>query len=61
MPNRIAAGKTPLSRAADYDRRNLESANLILADVERYGGETAGLVIWARMAKQRIEEERRPM
>lgn len=54
------AGKTTLAKAAEFDRRNLESAKLILADVERYGGETAGLVIWARMAVQRIEGERMP-
>ena len=45
-------------KTRDYDQRNLESAKLILSDVERYGGEAAGVVIWARMATKRIETER---
>jgi hypothetical protein len=59
MANRASAGKSPLSRSANYDQRNLESAKIILSDVAKYGGETAGLVIWARMAIKRIEQERR--
>jgi hypothetical protein len=32
----------------NYDAPNLQAARIILADVERYGGEGAGLVVWAR-------------
>jgi hypothetical protein len=51
--------QTIASQTRDFDQRNGESARLILADVEQYGGEAAGLVIWARMATRRIESERR--
>ncbi len=51
--------KTIKRQMNDFDRGNLESANLILGDVEKYGGEASGLVVWARMATKRIETERR--
>jgi hypothetical protein len=34
---------------------NLAAASIILGDVERYGGESAGLVIWARMIRREGE------
>jgi hypothetical protein len=43
-------------RAADqYRRANLEAARIIVADVQRYGGESAGLVRWARLFVSRVE------
>jgi hypothetical protein len=41
-------------KAPNYDRENLESARLILAERERYGGVMAALVQWAEriVAKQ---------
>jgi hypothetical protein len=43
-------------RAADHYRAgNLEVATVVLADPERYGGETAGLVQWARLFISRVE------
>jgi len=32
-----------------YERENVAAANLILADIEAFGGESAGVVIWARL------------
>ena len=38
------------SRArAGYDAANRESAAIVLADIERYGGEESLLVRWARL------------
>jgi hypothetical protein len=31
-----------------YEEQNIEAANMIAADVQRYGGEQAALVVWAR-------------
>ena len=36
------------TKADAYRAANEESARLILADVARYGGEQAALVVWAR-------------
>lgn len=42
--------RTDSQRVVDsYATNNAVAARVILEDVERYGGETAGLVIWARM------------
>ena len=42
--------KQSVSRArVGFDKQNELAARLVLADVQRYGGEQAGLVIWARM------------
>jgi hypothetical protein len=38
-----------------YAQANLEAARVILADIERYGGESAGLVQWARLIVKRTE------
>jgi len=46
--------QTPLSKAAAYDAANLRSAREILEDPERWGGEHAGLVQWARAVVQRL-------
>lgn len=35
---------------------NLDAASIILGDVARYGGESAGPVIWARMVARREAE-----
>ena len=40
-------------RAERYVQQNAEAARIILLDADRCGGETAGLVIWARMALAR--------
>ncbi len=50
--------RTPAVTARGYDVGNLASARIIMADPDKYGGETSGLVIWARMAIRRIEGER---
>jgi hypothetical protein len=40
--------------AADHDQNNLITAREILADVEKWGGEAAGLVSWARAVVARL-------
>jgi len=40
-------------RLAAFDEANFEAARLILADVERHGGDDAGLVRWARLVVER--------
>ena len=45
-------------RAARYVRKNYEAAGIILQDADRHGGETAGLVIWARMTLARAAQRR---
>jgi hypothetical protein len=41
--------------AADHDENNLITAREILADVEKWGGEAAGIVKWARAVVARLE------
>jgi hypothetical protein len=45
-------------RAESYERENIEAAQIILRDVDRHGGETAGLVIWARLTLAHASERR---
>jgi len=40
---------TPAGKAQAFAEQNGSAAEIILQHVERYGGESAGLVIWARM------------
>jgi hypothetical protein len=44
--------------AADHDQNNLITAREILADVEKWGGEEAGIVAWARAVVKRLEGEK---
>ena len=46
------------ARAEKFSDENSAAARIILADVERHGGEGAGLVLWARRATQRETEKR---
>lgn len=46
--------KTILSQSRDFDSRNLESAKLMLEDVEQFGGEASGRIIWARAVVARL-------
>ena len=43
--------RPPAVRSAreGYNASNLLAARLVLADIARYGGEQAGLVVWARL------------
>src|ERR1035437_266914 len=44
------AQKPTVSRVRiGYQNQNEQAAEIVLADVARYGGEQAGLVIWARL------------
>lgn len=45
---RVRAG-SPKSARAGYDRQNQLCANLILANIARYGGETSLAVQWAAL------------
>lgn len=42
------------SKADSYDRANLESARLILANPEPWGGLDSGPAIWARLVLERL-------
>jgi hypothetical protein len=37
-----------------FGSENLECARIVLADVERHGGEAAALVVWARLVNIQI-------
>jgi hypothetical protein len=37
-----------------FDKKNSEAARVILADIDGYGGEQAGLVRWARAVEARL-------
>jgi hypothetical protein len=45
-------------RVESYERENVEAARIILSDISRHGGETAGLVIWARLTLAHASERR---
>ena len=40
-------------RVAAFPQANLTAAAIVLADVPRFGGESAGLVRWARLTMER--------
>lgn len=37
-----------------FDRQNQLAALLVLTDIERFGGEQAGLVVWARLIQAKM-------
>jgi hypothetical protein len=41
--------------AARYDQQNELCARLILSDLQRFGGDGAGLVVWARLVLERLQ------
>jgi hypothetical protein len=43
-------------KTEQHEQANRECAELILKDAARYGGEGAGLVMWARMVVDRGRE-----
>jgi hypothetical protein len=45
-------------RVEKFQQGNIEAARIILRDVDRFGGETAGLVRWARRTLARHAERR---
>jgi hypothetical protein len=45
-------------RVRGFEEGNRRAAKIILANVAKYGGETAGLVIWARMTLRHNGERR---
>lgn len=47
------------SAVRGYDIGNLASAKIIVSDPGKFGGEPAGLVIWARAALRRLNAEQR--
>jgi hypothetical protein len=54
--SRPAARAVPLTTV--YDATNREAAEIILGNVAKYGGETAGVVVWARAVLRRLKDER---
>jgi hypothetical protein len=49
--------RTVKAKAADYDRRNIETARLILADPGLHGGLEAFASIWAKTVIARLDPE----
>ena len=47
--------RSVVQQRIDYDRRNLESARIIVADPSQYGGCDSGLSQWARELVERAE------
>ena len=45
---------TLLAKANEYDRINLECAEIILRDPTRWGGHDSGPAMWARMVVDRL-------
>jgi hypothetical protein len=39
---------------AQFEQQNRQSAEIILADIDRHGGEQSGVVRWARLFMERI-------
>lgn len=52
---RTPQSKEFTSKRNKYERDNLACARLILADVERYGGELSLMVQWARIVNPPVE------
>ena len=50
--------KNVLTLRHNYDRRNIEAARIIAAQPERWGGPTAGLVMWAWLVLRRPQPKR---
>jgi len=48
--------KLNVAKSDRYDAGNLASAQLILGDIQRWGGEQAALVVWARLVVERLGE-----
>ncbi len=48
----------PQQLAEQHTLANREAAELILRDIERYGGPGSGLVLWAKAVLERGEQER---
>ena len=55
MKNRMNANS---AKPEDYERSNRETAQIILADPVRHGGEEALAVRWARLVMSRAEVPR---
>lgn len=50
-------GVTIGQRAKAFEDQNVIAARAILEDVDRYGGESAGIVIWARMTLRHTQNQ----
>jgi hypothetical protein len=40
---------------AKFDAQNRRAAEIVLADVQTHGGESAALVVWARAVVERLK------
>jgi hypothetical protein len=45
-------------RVRHFEQQNTDAAEIIVRDVNRYGGETSGLVMWAQLTLARAAERR---
>lgn len=48
--------KTVARRRSIYDQQNQNAADIILGDVESFGGEDSLIVCWARLVKGKFME-----
>jgi hypothetical protein len=53
----VAMSRTTAGAVERYQADNLAAARLILRDIARYGGEEAGLVVWARLVLENDARE----
>ena len=50
---KMALTKAQRARIEGYDRNNRKAASIILADIQKYGGEGSGTVQWASLVKSK--------
>jgi len=58
MTRMMKPRRTIREQTLGFDRQNLESARIILADIERNGGKDSLAVRWALAVVQRLTVER---
>jgi hypothetical protein len=49
--------RTVKAKTTDFDRRNIETARIILASPDQHGGADAFPAVWARAVLKRLNQE----
>jgi hypothetical protein len=55
--NNFMPDRTILTKRRAHDAANEQAAQIILANVEKYGGAGSAQVQWARLVVERLEKE----